>query len=117
VREQHAADLESGLGEAPLPDKAVHEAAHQARLPKYVTTHAFRHSFAAHILEDGYDIRTVQELLDHKDVRTTMIYAYVLNRGGRGVQRPLDRLREAVLSESNGLPAPERADKTESEIA
>ncbi|MGH7463444.1 MAG: integron integrase, partial [Longimicrobiales bacterium] len=54
--------------------KAVHEAAHQAGLAKRVTTHGFRHSFATHLLEDGYDIRTVQELLGHKDVETTMIY-------------------------------------------
>ena len=147
VREQHESDLESGLGQAPLPDalvrkypnagrewgwqwvfpasshyldptmgirhrhhlhesvvqKVVHQGAHRAGLVKRVTTHAFRHSFATHLLEDGYDIRTVQELLGHKDIQTTMVYAHVLNRGGRAVQSPLDRLRKAASSESGGI--------------
>lgn len=72
--------------------KAVKEAAGRAGLSKPATCHSFRHSFATHLLEDGYDIRTVQELLGHKDVSTTMIYTHVLNRGGRGVSSPADRL-------------------------
>ncbi len=83
--------------------KAVCEAAHRAGLTKRVTTHTFRHSFATHLLQDGYDIRTVQELLGHKDVKTTMIYTHVLNRGGRGVHSPLDRLRKGVSVESRGI--------------
>jgi len=90
VKDPHSGEMrrhhlhESGI------QKAVKQAVRQAGIAKKVGCHTFRHSFATHLLENGYDIRTIQELLGHKDVKTTMIYTHVLNRGGRGVKSPLD---------------------------
>ena len=72
--------------------RSVREAVLRSGITKRATSHTFRHSFATHLLQEGYDIRTVQDLLGHVDVKTTMIYTHVLNRGGKGVRSPADRL-------------------------
>ena len=70
--------------------REITRAVKRSGIDKRATSHSFRHSFATHLLEAGYDIRTVQELLGHSDVSTTMIYTHVLNKGGKGVKSPLD---------------------------
>jgi len=95
IEEQHREDLEKGGGRRyhihpSVLQRAVKEAARKAGLTQPATPHTLRHSFAPAFLEGGYDIRTIQELLGHQDVATTMIYTHVLNRGGRGVLSPLD---------------------------
>lgn len=95
-QDRHSVDPRSGIRRRHHAfdqtfQRAVKRAAFQAGIAKPVSSHTLRHSFATHLMEAGYDIRTVQELLGHKDVSTTMIYTHVLNRGGRGVVSPLDR--------------------------
>jgi integron integrase len=102
-RDPRGKEPRPGTGSADQPERrhhlhetvvqrALRRAVLDAGISRRVSCHTFRHSFATHLLEEGYDIRTIQELLGHKDVKTTMIYTHVLNRGGRGVRSPADAL-------------------------
>jgi integron integrase len=92
----------------------VRRAARDADMTKHVTPHTFRHSFATALLESGYDIRTVQELLGHRSLNTTMVYTHVLNRGGRGVMSPADQARPRTQSQANLQPGSRARSRDES---
>jgi site-specific recombinase XerD len=74
-----------------VPQRVIKQSARRLNLGKPISCHTLRHAFATHLLEDGYDIRTIQEFLGHRDVSTTMSYTHVLSRGGKGVYSPIDR--------------------------